>query len=139
MEKGRAVRFVFTNFLLILVLALGWFLGWFSGFRYVPVQEWEMVGLLGLGWIAALLFAYGNHWSKVFHIANSLPMWGLCFLGLGVINSGALLAAAAGQPSPEVALAAVKGIIYSLPANFVGVFGLLWAREVAFWVGRDHI
>ena len=112
-----------------------WRAGVFEVFPRLSSTELILVGLLGAyairGFIAILLL----HWEDVRHIANSLPMYGLCFTVLGIL----LTMASVKDFSPNSAMNLLLPLICALTPNMVGVALMIWMRELAWWIGHEEI
>jgi hypothetical protein len=91
-----------------------------------------LVGLLGAYAIWGLIAMLQQHWDDVRHIANSLPMYGLCFTVLGIL----LTMASVKDFSTESVTNLLLPLICALTPNMVGVGLMIWMRELAWWIGQ---
>jgi hypothetical protein len=112
-----------------------WRAGVFGIFPRLSPTELILVGLLGAYAIRGFVAMLQQRWEDVRHIANSLPMYGLCFTVLGIL----LTMASVKDLSAESVTNLLLPLICALTPNMVGVALMVWMRELAWWMGHEEI
>lgn len=129
------MKFALTNFLALAVLIAAWQSGMLPWLADLPHTTWLMLGGLVMAWAAGLLFALAHRWDTVFHVANALPMAGLVMTGIGIQLAGHGIT----EISPSAAFLLFRGILESMSTTFVALAMLIHLRELAYWMGAEHI
>jgi hypothetical protein len=112
-----------------------WRAGVFGIFPRLNSTELILVGLLAAYAIRGFIAMLQQRWQDVRHIANSLPMYGLCFTVLGIL----LTMASVKDYSTESATNLLLPLICALTPNMIGVGLMIWMRELAWWMGHEEI
>jgi hypothetical protein len=112
-----------------------WRAGVFETVSRLSSTDLILVGLLGAYAIRGFIAMLQQHWEDVRHIANSLPMYGLCFTVLGIL----LTMASVKDFSTESVTNLLLPLICALTPNRVGVGLMIWMRELAWWIGHEEI
>lgn len=112
-----------------------WRAGVFAIFPRLSPTELILVGLLGAYALRGFIAMLQQRWEDVRHIANSLPMYGLCFTVLGIL----LTMASVRDFSPDSVTNLLLPLICALSPNMVGVALMIWMRELAWWMGHEEI
>jgi len=112
-----------------------WRAGVFAIFPRLSSTELILIGLLGAYAIRGFIALLQQRWDDVRHIANSLPMYGLCFTVLGIL----LTMASVKDFSTEAVTNLLLPLICALAPNMVGVALMVWMRELAWWLGHEEI
>jgi hypothetical protein len=112
-----------------------WRGGVFGIFPRLSPTELILVGLLGTYAIRGFIAMAQRRWEDVRHIANSLPMYGLCFTVLGIL----LTMASVRDFSAESVTSLLLPLICALTPNMVGVALMVWMRELSWWLGHEEI
>jgi len=99
----------------------------FETFPRLSSTELILVGLLGAYAIRGFIAMLQQHWEDVRHIANSLPMYGLCFTVLGILLTMASVKNSSTEPVTNLLLP----LFCALTPNMVGVALMIWMRELA--------
>ncbi len=128
------LRFALVNFLTAALIVAAWQLGLGNWISDLPQSTWLMIGLLGLVWLAGIGFTLARQWGTVYHVANLLPILGLVLTGLGF-----QIARHAAIGAPDEHAFMFTAIIQSLSTTFLSVALMAHLREVAWWVGGEHI
>jgi hypothetical protein len=112
-----------------------WRAGVFGIFPRLSPTELILVGLLGAYATRGFIAMLQQRWEDVRNIANSLPMYGLCFTVLGIL----LTMASVKDFSAEAVTNLLLPLICALTPNMVGVALMIWMRELAWWLGHEEI
>jgi len=128
-------RFLLTNFLLAAVIAGIVALHLLSFIWQMPTAELGIGGFLLFLWALGIVFAVLGRWRTVYHIANGLPVWGLVGCVLTVVATASRVT----NLTPETAVEVFRGVAFGLICTGTGAFGFLWLRELAYFVGEEHI
>ena len=128
-------RFVTIHATVAAVAFALWRAGVFESFPRLNATELVLVGLLGAYAIRGFIAMLQQHWEDVTHIANSLPMYGLCFTVLGIL----LTMASVKDFSAEAVTKLLLPLICALTPNMVGVALMVWMRELTWWMGHEEI
>jgi hypothetical protein len=128
-------KFVTVHVTLAAMVFALWRAGVFGVFPRLSPTELILVSLLGVYAIRGFIAMLQQHWADVRHIANSLPMYGLCFTVLGIL----LTMASVTDFSADALTRLLPPLIYALAPNMVGVALMIWMRELAWWMGHEEI
>jgi hypothetical protein len=112
-----------------------WRAGVFAIFPRFSSTELILIGLLGAYAVRGFIALLQQRWDDVRHIANSLPMYGLCFTVLGIL----LTMASVKDFSTEAVTNLLLPLICALAPNMVGVALMVWMRELAWWLAHEEI
>ena len=131
----HAAKFVTIHMILAAVAFALWRAGVFDIFPRLNTTETILIGFLGAYAIRGFIALLRQRWDDVRHIANSLPMYGLCLTVLGIL----LTMASVKDFSPESAAQLLLPLICALTPNMAGVALMVWMRELAWWMGHEEI
>lgn len=128
------MRFLVFNVAVLALLACAWLMGLFRPFFTLGLQEWSMLGVLGVyAALGAVLLVRGRP-DAASHVANSLPIFGLFFTGLGLLLSASHFT----NTSPAALALIFRGLIGAIAPNIIAVGLMLWLREMGRWLyGAD--
>lgn len=138
-ERGQAsihlAKFVTIHVTVAAVAFALWRAGVFGIFPRLSSTEMILVGLLAAYAVRGFIAMLQQRWEDVRHVANSLPMYGLCFTVLGIL----LTMASVKGLSPESVTNLLLPLICALTPNMVGVGLMIWMRELAWWMGHEEV
>ena len=134
-DPSHLAKFVTIHVTVAAVAFALWRAGMFEIFPRLSTTELILVGLLGAYATRGFLALLQQRWEDVRHIANSLPMYGLCFTVLGIL----LTMASVKDFSAEAVTKLLLPLICALTPNMVGVALMVWMRELAWWMGHEEI
>ena len=132
---SHLAKFVTLHVTVAAVAFALWRAGVFGIFPRLSSTELILVGLLGTYAIRGFFAMLQQRWEDVRHIANSLPMYGLCFTVLGIL----LTMASVKDFSADTVTKLLLPLICALTPNMVGVALMVWMRELAWWMGHEEI
>jgi hypothetical protein len=112
-----------------------WRAGVFGIFPRLNSTELILIGFLGVYAIRGFIALLRQRWDDVRHIANSLPVYGLCLTVLGIL----LTMASVKDLSAESTVHLLLPLICALTPNMFGVALMIWMRELAWWMGHEEI
>jgi hypothetical protein len=118
----------------VLVIA-GFAIGLFAAIPSLILTEKLMLGLLVAITVFGLLLGFGHRWDSASHIANTLPMLGLAFTGLGLLNAVASM----GALTPDALASVFRELGYAIAPNIMAVFGMWWIKVVGWWAAGEEI
>ena len=127
-DPSHLAKFVTIHVTVAAVAFALWRAGMFEIFPRLSTTELILVGLLGAYATRGFLALLQQRWEDVRHIANSLPMYGLCFTVLGIL----LTMASVKDFSAEAVTKLLLPLICALTPNMVGVALMVWMRELAW-------
>jgi len=131
----HVAKFVTIHMTVSAVVFALWRAGVFGVFPRLNSTELLLIGFLGAYAIRGFIALLRQRWNDVRHIANSLPMYGLCLTVLGVL----LTMASVKDFSAESAAHLLLPLVCALTPNMVGVALMIWMRELAWWMGHEEI
>jgi hypothetical protein len=135
MENNKhTAKFIVINTMLISLLGSAWWAGFFDGFLNLHGMEYAMMLFLLAYFMIGIISSLFKKWEIVRHIANGLPMWALVFTGIGIINAAIGLA----NTETDTLLIVFKNLALAISPNIVGVFLMIWLREIALWCGHEE-
>lgn len=120
--------------MLISLLGSAWWADFFLGFSKLHGMEYAMISFLFFYFLIGTVASLLKKWEIVRHVANGLPMWALVFTGLGIINAVAIMT----NTDTETLLSVFKNLTLAISPNIVGVFLMIWLREIALWCGHEE-
>lgn len=127
-------RFIIANTMLISLLVSAWWSNFFSGVFSLDRIELAMISFLFLYFFVGIICSWTKKWNIVRHIANGLPMWALTFTGIGIINAAIQLTSA----NTDTLIFVFKHLALAISPNIVGVFLMVWLREIALWCANEE-
>lgn len=127
-------KFIVINTMLISLLGSAWWADFFLGFSKLHGMEYAMISFLFLYFLIGTVASLLKKWEIVRHVANGLPMWALVFTGLGIINAVTIMT----NTDTETLLSVFKNLTLAISPNIVGVFLMIWLREIALWCGHEE-
>jgi hypothetical protein len=128
-------RLVIANVLLLVLAGAAWRLGLLDAFPALGPAEKIMLVALGCLFVLGLICAFQGRFGSVSHIANTLPVWGLGFTGMGVL----LAVAQMGSLSPEALTAVFRNLAFSVAPNIVAVIAMGWLKTVTWWACHEDV
>jgi len=133
-NKKHIAKFMVINTMLISLLGSAWWAGFLTGFLKLHGIEYAMILFLFAYFIIGVITSILKKWEIVRHIANGLPMWALVFTGIGIINAAIGLS----NTETETLLTVFINLALAISPNIVGVFLMIWLREIALWCGHEE-
>jgi hypothetical protein len=130
--------FLVTNVILLSITGAAAWLGLLYPLVLMPYYETLMAYFMVLVFAIGLLGAFFGNWREVYHIGNSLPMWGILGTGLGITNAFAV-AHGAHALTPALGFQFFINAGLALTINFEAIFLMIWLRELAYRCGGEHI
>lgn len=120
--------------MLISLLGSAWWANFLFGFSKLHMMEYVMILFLLAYFMVGIISSLFKKWEIVRHIANGLPMWALVFTGIGIINAAIGLS----NTETDTLLIVFKNLALAISPNIVGVFLMIWLREIALWCGHEE-
>ena len=120
--------------MLISLVGSAWWADFFTGFFTLHGIEYAMIAFLISYFSIGVIAAAVKNWEIVRHIANGLPMWALVFTGMGIVNAAIGLSGV----ETDILLKVFKNLALAISPNIVGVFLMVWLREIALWCGHEE-
>jgi len=120
--------------MLISFIVSAWWANYFEGFTHLHITEYAMIIFLLLYFLFGVFASMRKNWFVVRHIANGLPMWSLVFTGIGIINAAIGLV----NVETETLILVFKNLALAISPNVIGVFLMIWLREIALWCGHEE-
>jgi hypothetical protein len=128
-------RFVIVNAALIALVIAGFAVGMFAALPSLGMAEKIMLGMLGCLTLFGLALGFAGRWDDAAHIALVLPMLGLVFTGLGLLNAVFGL----GALTPDALAVVFRQLGFAIAPNVVGVLGMGWITIVGWWAARVQV
>lgn len=132
--ESYASRFIVVNTMLLSIVCVALWANFFAGFFILNKMEYAMIGFLFVYFLFGVIAAWRENWEVTRHIANGLPMWALTFTGIGIVNAAIGLTGT----DTNTLLMVFKNLALAISPNIVGVFLMVWLREIALWCGNEE-
>jgi len=133
-NEDHTARFIIINTMLLTLMGVAFWANFLTGFLMLSVMEYFMIGFLSVYFVFGAFKAWREDWVVVRHIANGLPMWALTFTGIGIISAAIGLT----NTDTTTLLTVFKNLALAISPNVVGVFFMVWLREIAIWCGHEE-